>query len=88
LDLRIKGHHFWLKVEIANINFHSTGHCYLELAETKNGQSIAQCKGSIWNTNLTSIKINLGKDFNNILKKGNEISVTSNLFPGSWFLAL
>lgn len=73
LDLRIKGHPFWLKVEIANINFHSTGHCYLELAETKNGQCIAQCKGAIWSSSLSLIRNTLGKDFNNILKKGNEI---------------
>lgn len=73
LDLRIKGKSFWLKVELANINFHNSGHCYLELAETKNGQSIAQCKGSIWRSSLEAIKANLGNDFANIIKKGNEI---------------
>lgn len=73
LELRIKGKFFWLKVELANINFHNSGHCYLELAETKDGQSIAQCRGSIWRTNLVNIKQNLGNDFNNIIKKGNEI---------------
>jgi len=73
LDLRIKGKTFWLKVEIANINFHATGHCYLELAESSDGQNIAQCKGAIWQSNLSTIKANLGEDFNNILKKGNEI---------------
>lgn len=73
LELRIKGKNFWLKVELANINFHNSGHCYLELAETKNGASIAQCKGSIWRSSLESIKANLGNDFANIIKKGNEI---------------
>jgi exodeoxyribonuclease VII large subunit len=52
LELRIKGKYFWLKVELANINFHSSGHCYLELVETKNGKSIAQCRGSIWKSSL------------------------------------
>jgi exodeoxyribonuclease VII large subunit len=73
LELRIKGKTFWLKVELANINFHNSGHCYLELAETKNGQSIAQCKGAIWRSSLDTIKANLGVDFANIIKKGNEV---------------
>jgi exodeoxyribonuclease VII large subunit len=73
LELRIKGKTFWLKVEIANITFHSTGHCYLELTESNNGQNIAKCSGSIWKTTLTTIKANLGDDYKNILKKGNEI---------------
>jgi len=73
LEQRIKGKSFWLKVELANINFHNSGHCYLELVETLNGQSIAQCRGSIWRSSLEAIKVNLGNDFSNIIKKGNEI---------------
>ncbi len=73
LDLRIKGKTFWLKVELANITFHNSGHCYLELAETKNGKSIAQCKGAIWKSNLDNIRRNLADDFENIIKKGNEV---------------
>ncbi|MCE4566028.1 exodeoxyribonuclease VII large subunit [Maribellus sp. CM-23] len=73
LEVRIKGKEFWLKVELANINFHSSGHCYLELAETENGRSIAQCKGAIWKSTLTNIRNSLGGDFNNIIKKGNEV---------------
>ena len=73
LEQRIKGKSFWLKVELANINFHNSGHCYLELVETLNGQSIAQCRGSIWRSSLEAIKANLGNDFYNIIKKGNEI---------------
>jgi exodeoxyribonuclease VII large subunit len=73
LESRIKGKYFWLKVEIANINFHSAGHCYLELIETKNGQSIAQCKGTIWKSKITNLKDTLGTDFSNVIKKGNEI---------------
>lgn len=73
LEVRIKGKLFWLKVELANINFHNSGHCYLELAETRNGQCIAQCRGSIWKSSLESIQKTLGSDFTNIIKKGNEI---------------
>jgi exodeoxyribonuclease VII large subunit len=73
LDLRIKGKTFWLKVELADIKFHSSGHCYLELSETKDGKNIAKCKGAIWQGSLETIRVNLKNDFPNIIKKGNEI---------------
>ena len=73
LEDRIKGKVFWLRAELANINFHSSGHCYLELAETDNGRSIAQCRGTIWKSTLSNIKNSLGDDFKNIIKKGNEV---------------
>jgi exodeoxyribonuclease VII large subunit len=73
IESRIKGKSFWLKVEISNINIHSSGHCYLDLTETKDGKSIAKCKGTIWRSSLRSIRDDLGKDFSNVLKKGNEI---------------
>ncbi|MCX6246163.1 MAG: exodeoxyribonuclease VII large subunit [Bacteroidetes bacterium] len=73
LETRIKGKTFWLKVEIADLKYHKTGHCYLELTESTNGQNIAQCKGAIWQSNLSTIRANIGEDFDNIVKKGNEI---------------
>lgn len=73
LEVRIKGKPFWLRVEIGDVKFTSSGHCYLELAETQNGQNIAQCRGTIWKYNLQGIKHILGNDFTNVLKKGNEI---------------
>lgn len=73
LEARTKGKYFWLRIELANINLQKNGHCYLELAETRNGVSIAQCKGTIWKSSLNDIKTKLGEDFPNIIKKGNEI---------------
>lgn len=64
---------FWLKVEISNINFHSSGHCYIDLVENKNGKTIAKCNAVIWSTNLQNISRDLADDFKNILKKGSEI---------------
>jgi len=72
LDSHIKNKAFWLRMELADINF-SKGHCYLELAETKEGKAIAQCKGFIWYDDIEMIRNNLGRDFNNVIKKGNEI---------------
>jgi exodeoxyribonuclease VII large subunit len=79
LEQRVKGKYFWLKVEISNISFHRSGHCYIDLVETKNSQILAQCKATIWNYNIDGIKSELGSDFNNILKKGSEILCYSEL---------
>lgn len=79
IDTNVAGKHFWLKVEIANINFHRSGHIYLELAENLNGKTVAKCKAIIWNYNVPQIRQVLGKDFNNILKKGNEILCYTNI---------
>ncbi|MGS2738777.1 exodeoxyribonuclease VII large subunit [Sinomicrobium sp. M5D2P17] len=73
IDDNIIGKRFWLKVEIANINFHRSGHIYLELAESQNGKTVARCRANIWSYNVQQIKHALGKDYGNILKKGNEI---------------
>lgn len=74
LEQYIKSRQFWLKVEIASVNFHkNSGHYYLELVEIKDGVCIAKCKASIWKNSVQGIKQKLGKDFNNILCKGNEI---------------
>ena len=59
MDEHIHGRFFWLKVEIANINFHSSGHCYLELAETKNGENIATCSSVIWRSSKENIRRDL-----------------------------
>jgi len=79
IDTNIANHCFWLKVEIANINFHRSGHVYLELAENQNGNTIAKCKAIIWNYQIALIRQALGKDFDNILKKGNEILCFTNI---------
>ena len=79
IDTNVAGKYFWLKVEIANINFHRSGHIYLELAENRNGNIIAKCKAMIWRSNVAQIREALGGDFNNILKKGNEIFCCTNI---------
>jgi exodeoxyribonuclease VII large subunit len=78
IDDNIAGKYFWLKVEITSINFHRSGHTYLELAENIHGKTVAKCKAIIWNQNVSQIREVLGVDFNNILKKGNEILCYTN----------
>ncbi len=73
IDEKLLNKGFWLKAEISQINFSGGGHCYLELSENKDGQTIAKCSANIWRTNIQNIRYSLGEDFNNILKKGSEI---------------
>jgi len=72
IDEKTSGKSFWLKAEISNITFHKSGHCYIDLVETKDNNVIAQCKATIWASNISSIQHELQSDFNIILKKGNE----------------
>lgn len=89
IDTNVAGNSFWLKVEIVSINFHRSGHVYLELAENQNGNTIAKCKAIIWNYQIPQIRQALGKDFDNILKKGNEIlCYTSIQFDVAYGLSL
>src|SRR5680860_1708412 len=73
IDDNVAGKSFWLKVEIANINFHRSGHTYIELVENINGKTIAKCNAMIWSLQNEDIKRKLGRDYGNVLKKGNEI---------------
>jgi exodeoxyribonuclease VII large subunit len=79
IDDAIDGNYFWLKVEIISINFHRSGHTYIELAESINGRTVAKCKAIIWSQNISKIREVLGQDFSNILKKGNEILCYTNI---------
>tara|TARA_B100000780_G_C21125183_1_gene456300 strand:+ start:4239 stop:6032 length:1794 start_codon:yes stop_codon:yes gene_type:complete len=89
IDENVAGKEFWLKVEIANINFHRSGHIYLELAENQNGKTIAKCRAMIWSYNVPQIRQTLGKDYSNILKKGNEILCYTNIkFDKAYGLSL
>jgi exodeoxyribonuclease VII large subunit len=64
---------FWLRAEISQLLIHSSGHCYLDLVETKDDKIIAQAKAIIWKNEVAEIRYKLGTDFGNILKKGNVI---------------
>lgn len=79
IDEKLKNKRFWLKAEISNISFHRNGHCYLELTETKNGVTIAQIKANIWNYNILNIQNDLGSEYGNILKKGSDVLLYSEL---------
>ncbi len=73
LSQHIGGKRFWLRTEIASVNFPSSGHAYLELVENEHGTVLARASASIWRNALEEIKYALGEEFQNVLKKGSEI---------------
>jgi exodeoxyribonuclease VII large subunit len=62
---------YWVTAEIVKVNGKS-GHYYLELADTKNEQTIALCNATMWATQARIIQQNLGNDFQQIIKPGNK----------------
>lgn len=73
IDERLAGKRMWLRAELSNINFHRSGHVYIDLVETAKNQTLAQCRATIWAMQLREIRQELGEDFPNIVKKGAEI---------------
>lgn len=73
LDTSVSNKRFWLKVEIASVDFHRSGHIYLHLVENFQGKILAKCKGLIFASAALEISCKLGGDFKNILKQGSEI---------------
>lgn len=47
---------YWVKAEIASMSPRSNGHCYLELAQSRQGQPVAQARAMIWKWNYPRIK--------------------------------
>jgi len=74
---------FWLKAEISQINFHRSGHCYLELVEHSGQNIVAKARATIWRSSLSNIRFELGSDTENVLAKGKEVllQATVNFHP-------
>ncbi len=64
---------FWIKAEIAQINFARSGHAYLEMVELQNNVKVASLAAVIWSRDLQTLKNDLGNDFTNLVQKGSEI---------------
>jgi len=66
---------FWIQAEISKINFHNSGHCYIDLVELYNNKILSKAKANLWSFNQDKIRQEIGNDFTNIFKKGNKILV-------------
>ena len=72
LDERVGGKQLWVRAEISQFGIKGK-HAYLDLVEERNGQRMAQLKGTIWSSRLESIRKALGAEFEEVLKPGREI---------------
>ncbi len=70
---------FWLKAEISQINFHRSGHCYLELVEHSGQNIVAKARATIWRSALSNIRFELGSDTDNILARGKEVLIQATV---------
>jgi len=65
----------WLKAEIASINFHPSGHCYMELSQSEDGRVVAKVKANIWASHVRFIKSKFFEQTGEELRSGIEILV-------------
>lgn len=38
----------WVRAEVAQVNYHGTGHCYMDLVQNENGSVVAKVRAAIW----------------------------------------
>lgn len=72
LEERVGGKQIWVRAEISHFGIKGK-HAYLDLVEERNGQRLAQLKGTIWGSRLETIRKALGAEFDEVLKPGREI---------------
>ncbi|MDR0228275.1 MAG: exodeoxyribonuclease VII large subunit [Flavobacteriaceae bacterium] len=72
-DNYMSGKNFWIRVEISKLNIDRKGHLYLELVESREGQTLAKCRATIWKRNANLIMEELGDSAMQVLKEGAEI---------------
>ncbi len=75
---------FWVKAEMNKLNhYRSSGHCYPELVEKKEGKVIAQISAILWKSDYQRINTNFHRVLKEPLKDGIKIlfSATINFNP-------
>jgi len=78
LEKQSKGALFWVRAEISQRS--SKGrHVYLDLVEERDGNKLAQLRGTIWAGRLEAIRETLGKEFDEVLKPGREIVFSARM---------
>ena len=63
----------WFKAEIAKISQSPAGHMYLELVEEAQGQRRAVMRGTLWKSQLATVREALGDATSQVLSRGTEI---------------
>ena len=63
---------FWVTAEISKIN-EKGGHRYIELVDSINGKETAQNRATLWRSTYETIRNDIGKELDQILKFGNRV---------------
>jgi exodeoxyribonuclease VII large subunit len=69
----------WVVAEISEIRCNSKGHCYLELAEREDEETIAQIRANIWSRTFRSIASRFEKATGESLKQGMKVLLQVNV---------
>jgi exodeoxyribonuclease VII large subunit len=70
---------YWVSGELVKFNI-KAGHYYLELAESIDGVNTAQIRATIWKSQVSSIKIKVGNDFDSLMQNGNKLLFQVSVF--------
>jgi exodeoxyribonuclease VII large subunit len=69
----------WVVAEISEIRCNTKGHCYLELAEREDEETIAQIRANIWARTFRSIAFRFEKTTGESLKQGMKVLLQVNV---------
>jgi exodeoxyribonuclease VII large subunit len=69
----------WVVAEISEIRCNTKGHCYLELADRDDEETIAQIKANIWARTFRSIAFKFEKATGETLKQGMKVLLQVNV---------
>jgi exodeoxyribonuclease VII large subunit len=68
----------WVRAEISQRSFKGNN-AYLDLVEERDGDKLAQLRGTIWGGTLDAIRKTLGNEFDEVLKPGQEIVFSARM---------
>lgn len=71
---------YWIKAELNKLNYYQrSGHCFPELVEKKDGQTIAQIRSTLWNADYRRINQAFKSILNEPLKDGIKILMQASI---------
>ncbi|MCM1041072.1 MAG: exodeoxyribonuclease VII large subunit [Bacteroides sp.] len=74
------GSPFWVKAELHKLNFYpGSGHCFPELLQKENGQTVAQMRATLWNGDYRRINERFLQTVREPLKDGIEILFSASV---------
>jgi exodeoxyribonuclease VII large subunit len=69
----------WVVAEISEIRCNSRGHCYLELVEREDEETVAQIRANIWSRTFRSLAARFEKETGESLKQGMKVLLQASV---------